>query len=1236
MRRPLLHGRVRALALLALLAWVGADAAAQTAGDGTAPRGSAGRAESAVADALAAPEDARAVDAVLRLHQLDDLVGFERFGRALDRIAAARRLHPSAALLVRYLQASLERRRAGTAAAGPRFAEQGFVQRWSVVGPFDNEGRKGTSTIYGPESETLDPAILEHTYEGKERPMSWLPAEAHLARVPFQRWLYPIYNTCAYAYATVRVARPTAARVWAGADGSLAVWVGGRPALATDKYYSAFPDRFAADVRLPAGAVPLLVKVCGERTGMAFYLRVTDPAGRPLRGATFAPRLPEGATPAALAADPVRVPTAYEELLTRGEADEATAADQLVAGRTLQLSGMIDVTDNAAQKLLERAVERAPGAEAYYWLMRAGTDAVKAARAADALALLGDDDPFLLSEAAARRLSSVSVRAADGPSRRALELPGGADDPNAVAVRAMVLRSRDMAGACSALLAGWLATREAVPTVLRQQRACLEAESRAVEAAALDDRLAAADRSDADLRLPRLRRLAARGETEAVRTLGRELAEDFPDDLPVLQAVAAQLQIAGATDDALDLLRRLTTECPQNPQLHHTLGRVLEDHGRRDEALEPYRRALDLEPQNQPLAQYLDFLEQRESMERRWAVEFDSLAPRVAEARRALETATPAERDKLRKGRDLFRQQVDQIHANGLSSRFGQSFTLVQTEDGAEQSRYAQIGFTPGEETFELLRAVVHKPDGHTEDYETHYPISYGGSSYFSDAGAEAIAFPRLGVGDVLELRFRIDGRSRHNKFGEHYSNEVPVLGLNPTDRFLYALVAPETKQLFVHVPPGLGITTDERTENGETVRRYEATALPAIPEEPDAPPYPELARPIQVSTFADWHALARWWWNLAKDQLQPDETIRRRVAEIVAGTDDPAERTARIFDWVIRNTRYVALEFGIHGWKPYRAHEVVSRGFGDCKDKASLIYTMLAAAGIEARLVLVRTRAYRGRQVSEFPSPGQFDHMIAYVPAFDLFLDGTVILASHTELPAMDRGAFALIVGPDDERTTIIPQEPQGPDRLETEYSHEVGPDGAAAGTLAIRARGAYAQGWRGRLQATETRRKRVEEALGAAYPGLVLGDFSVDGLDDFRQPVVLHARADVPQLASGGAGTFSIRAARPKDLARRYAGLATRQLDVELYEPIHESQIVRYRLPDAATGIDLPERHEAHDGNRSFVMEVTRDGNTVRVAWELHVPDPRIPAAEYAGFRAFCAAVDAALAEPITYAIP
>ena len=1225
----------RTAAAVVVLTLLATDAvSAQSAPAGAAAGTSAARVAAAVQDALARPADAAAVDALLRMNQFEDTMTPSQFRRQLETIAAARGLHPSAALLARYLQAKQLRRTDGLAAARPRFADQGFVQSWSVVGPFDNEGRKGATAVYGPENESLDPAILDHTYDGKERPVAWLPAEAHLARVPFERWLYPVANTCAYAYATVRTPRALDARVWAGADGALAVWVGGRRALSDERYFAAFPDRLAADVALPAGVVPLLVKVCGEHGSMAFFLRLTDRSGKPLRG-TLEPRLRDGETPVAPSVEPVPFETAYLELARRAE--DGSAEDRLIAGRTLHLSNTVDPTDNQAEKLLERAVEESPSAEAFYWLMRASTDGVKASRAADKVALLAGDQSYLLAEAAARRLGSLGVRAADPLSRQALAAPGGADDPAVMTVRAMVLQSRGLSGACSALVADWLSGHPAVPIVLRQQRSCLQAEGRTQEADALRDAMAPTNRADPDLRLEPLRLLAARGETGAVGTLAAALVADFPDDLGTLQQVATQLEVAGAGDEAVETLRRLAAECPQNPTLAASLGRTLEDLGRRDEAVEPYRRAVELEPQNQPLAQYLEFLDERESLEQRWAVDTATLAEPIAAARRSLDGLAPAERDELRRGRVLLRQEVHQIHPNGLSSRFGQSFTFVQTEDGAEQFRYAQVPFTPGEEDFELLRAVVLKPDGHTEDFESHFPVSYGGGgSYFSDAGAEAIGYPRLGVGDVLELRWRIDGRSRQNKFGEHFSNEIAVLTTEPTDRFLYALVAPETKELYVHVPDGLGFAEDVRTEAGETVRRYEAHDLPGIPEEPAGPPFPELAQPIQVSTFQDWHALARWWWGLVKDQLQPDETIRQRVAEIVAGTTDPEQVVARVFDWVIRNTRYVAMEFGIHGWKPYRAHEVVSRGFGDCKDKGSLIYTMLAAAGVEARLVLLRSRYYRGRPVSEFPSLGQFDHLITYIPSLDLFVDGTMTLASYTELPPMDRGALALIVGPDDERLVTTPLEPRGPDRIETAFEHDVQPDGSATTHAVIRSTGAYAQIFRGPLQAAETRRQRAEELAGTIYPGFVLGDFTVDGLDDFSAPLVLTAEAQVPQLATGGVGAFSLRADRPEDLARTFAGLAQRELDVELGQAVHKTHDLVYRLPAGARDIRVPEGREVHDGARSFLMTVTSSGTEVHVRWVLDIPDPRIPVADYAAFRTFCAAVDTALAEPITYAIP
>jgi len=62
----------------------------------------------------------------------------------------------------------------------------------------------------------------------------------------------------------------------------------------------------------------------------------------------------------------------------------------------------------------------------------------------------------------------------------------------------------------------------------------------------------------------------------------------------------------------------------------------------------------------------------------------------------------------------------------------------------------------------------------------------------------------------------------------------------------------------------------------------------------------------------------------------------------------------------------------------------VLTRRWGDCKDKAFLLVDLLRGAGIEAYPVLILS-AERDRVDREFPAPQQFNHVIAAVPADDL-----------------------------------------------------------------------------------------------------------------------------------------------------------------------------------------------------------------------------------------------------------
>ena len=79
-------------------------------------------------------------------------------------------------------------------------------------------------------------------------------------------------------------------------------------------------------------------------------------------------------------------------------------------------------------------------------------------------------------------------------------------------------------------------------------------------------------------------------------------------------------------------------------------------------------------------------------------------------------------------------------------------------------------------------------------------------------------------------------------------------------------------------------------------------------------------------------------------------------------------DKVKAVYGYVVQKTRYVALEFGIEGFRPRRCAQTVARGWGDCKDKATVIVTLLRELGIPAELVLVRT-GQRGLTETDTPS---------------------------------------------------------------------------------------------------------------------------------------------------------------------------------------------------------------------------------------------------------------------------
>ena len=192
----------------------------------------------------------------------------------------------------------------------------------------------------------------------------------------------------------------------------------------------------------------------------------------------------------------------------------------------------------------------------------------------------------------------------------------------------------------------------------------------------------------------------------------------------------------------------------------------------------------------------------------------------------------------------------------------------------------------------------------------------------------------------------------------------------------------------------------------------------------------------------------------------------RQGIRPIKEAVHSDLEASRAVYNWVVKNTRYVALEFGIYGYKPRRCVQTVTRGWGDCKDKATVIVTLLEELGVPSTIVILRTQM-RGDFRSTIPSLAAFDHAIVYVPSLDLYLDGTAEYTGSSELPDMDSGALALLVNKGDSKLVRVPERDPKKNVLTRTVSASVGANGDAKLEMDYETRGSESADWRRRAPA-------------------------------------------------------------------------------------------------------------------------------------------------------------------------
>jgi tetratricopeptide (TPR) repeat protein len=1130
------------------------------------------------------------------------------------------------------------RLRRGDIAAATRTAKAlGYVDHWMVVGPFDNEGKGGFDTVFGPESDFGTPIVPGRAYSGKERPVRWrsAPDAFPFGYVDFASLMRPDKKTCAYAttFVSSKTARDRNIEVWAGSGGALKMFWNGAVVVAdaAERRYDA--DRYAAAVHLDRGAMGnLTVKLCGSDSAPVFSVRLADEGGRPdptilttntLEASTAAAQTvaaAEKAKPKAKAlAKGVEGPVqAFERLVS---AKGPRADDQASYSRYLVATGGDDPAVHRARNLAEAAAASATIPRLLFAADLAEDRNQRARwieRAEKLVPKKRVDVRVTLARAALAR-ESLNFREAFPLYAEVLRV----DPDNVAAMRGEVELYNEVGlrRTALALLARAAERNPRSVLLLNMYASQLRALGRDTDAADVEARYAAFRFDDRTL-LSRYIDLgvARRNRPATERWIDRLLASQ-PDEQWAFGTAARAYRALGEPERAVATYERALTLSPDDVGTLRALADLQGTLGHRTEQLSLLGRVLQVEPQNKDVREYVEHLEPTGSrLDEGFAWESD----RFLKERHA-----PARGQNRRTILDL---TVTTVFENGLSSKFRQIVFQPLTDAAAALARQYAFQYQADAERVQLRGARVFRGDGTVDEaIESGEGAADNPSiAMYTSARTFYVQFPRLEPGDVVELRYRVDSMSSQNQFADYFGDVEYLQSAEPTGHAEYVLITPKSRKLYVDTKhlPNLKQSTEDR--GNSRIYHFAADHVPSLVPEPAMPPWPSVLGFVHVSTYASWKDMGRWYWGLVHDQLDVDDETRKLAHRIAEGKTTDLEKAKAVYDWVVENTRYVALEFGIYGFKPRRCVQTVTRGWGDCKDKAAVIVTLLKELGIDSTMVIVRT-GMRGDFDSNVASLAPFDHAIAYVPSLDLYLDGTAEYTGSTELPGMDAGAIALRINRGDAELVRLPLLDPEKSIRRREVVATLRKDGSAQLDVSYETTGASAAAWRRRFHSEGTRRDRLAEDLGGEFAGFELAagpaGVQVSTLDDIEQPVAVKVHGTASGLGRQEGQELSIPVTPGSRLTPAYASLSTRRLPVKLppLGTIDDTFVVK--LPPGMRVVSAPPEAKADGPFGRYSVTVQRDDGKVVVKTRLTVKVVTVLPAQYAAFKQFCADADAAL---------
>ncbi len=277
---------------------------------------------------------------------------------------------------------------------------------------------------------------------------------------------------------------------------------------------------------------------------------------------------------------------------------------------------------------------------------------------------------------------------------------------------------------------------------------------------------------------------------------------------------------------------------------------------------------------------------------------------------------------------------------------------------------------------------------------------------------------------------------------------------------------------------------TDVKPSVNGSSYTWQLNNLAPIPPEPMSPSVKNLAPFMAVNftpadpgkavnrTFDSWRDVSKWSSGLYDPQVVVNDEVAAKARELTANSKTELDKIKAIGTYV-QNLQYISIDIGVaygNGYKPRASDLVMARGYGDCKDKATLMRAMLQALKIDAYPVAI----FSGDPTyvrKEWASPRQFNHCIIAVRVSKetqtptviedatlgrlLIFDATDDMTPVGDLPDYLQGSYALVMAGDKGDLLEMPTTPPENNSLERKVEVKLTENGSITGKIHEETRG-------------------------------------------------------------------------------------------------------------------------------------------------------------------------------------